>query len=204
MNIHVQRAVPPETFTLRDMVRPQAWRSVLRAAPPRRRGAAFAALLLVCTVLAFRNAFWLVTPWNVMTQSLTHQWMFVWLGRAAAGPPAEPALGQYVAFRVRLADRPQPLKVIKRVLGRAGDRVTRTVSEAPDGLFDYYVNGVFAGTVRKGVMTGPLRLSDGPTGVIPPGHLYVAGTSPDSVDSRFAEIGWVPLSDVLGIAYPLD
>lgn len=183
----------------RDILSAQAWRRVLDAASPRRRVAAFSALLLICLVLAFRGSFWIVTPLNVMTESLPHRWMFVWLS-----PPPAPARGQYVAFRARLAERPQPLHVVKMVLGVPGDVVTRTVSVAPDGLFDYYVNGAFAGTVRKGALSGPLRLSDGPTGVIPSGHLYVAGISPDSVDSRYAQIGWVRVSDVLGVAYPFD
>lgn len=39
--------------------------------------------------------------------------------------------------------------------------------------------------------------------VIPPGHYYVQGTSPDSFDSRYRESGLVRAEQVLGVVVPI-
>jgi conjugal transfer pilin signal peptidase TrbI len=43
----------------------------------------------------------------------------------------------------------------------------------------------------------------GPTGVIPANHFYVYAPHKDSLDSRFALTGWIPLERVSGRAIPL-
>ena len=39
--------------------------------------------------------------------------------------------------------------------------------------------------------------------VIPPGHYYVQGTSPDSFDSRYQDSGLVRAEQVVGVVVPL-
>jgi len=39
--------------------------------------------------------------------------------------------------------------------------------------------------------------------VIPPGHYYVQGTSPDSFDSRYRSSGLVRAEQVIGVVQPL-
>jgi conjugal transfer pilin signal peptidase TrbI len=46
-------------------------------------------------------------------------------------------------------------------------------------------------------------LALGPTGVIPANHFYVYAPHKDSLDSRFALTGWIPLERVSGRAIPL-
>ena len=40
-------------------------------------------------------------------------------------------------------------------------------------------------------------------GVIPPGHLYVQGLSPDSFDSRYRQSGLVRVEQVIGVVDPI-
>ena len=39
--------------------------------------------------------------------------------------------------------------------------------------------------------------------IIPPGHYYVQGTSPDSFDSRYRDSGLVRAEQVIGVVVPL-
>jgi conjugal transfer pilin signal peptidase TrbI len=83
----------------------------------------------------------------------------------------------------------------KIVRGLPGDTVTvsdRTVA----------VNGEVVGTAKT--LTLDRRALDpiAPT-VIPPGHFYVQGTSPDSFDSRYRSSGLVRAEQVLGTVVPL-
>lgn len=83
----------------------------------------------------------------------------------------------------------------KRVAGLPGDIVTVRGREVQ-------VNGVVVGIAKTHTFDRrPLRpIAEG---IIPPGYVYVQGTSPDSFDSRYAESGLVPLTDVRGKAHPL-
>ncbi len=108
--------------------------------------------------------------------------------------------GDYVAFKWQ-GDRPYPkgLTFIKIVAGIPGDMVEQSNRE-------FRVNGVAVGRAKEkgsvGAMAGvPLQL--GPTGPIPDGMIYVRGTAPDSLDSRYALLGLVPRHEILGKAIPL-
>jgi len=46
-------------------------------------------------------------------------------------------------------------------------------------------------------------LEKGRVGVIPLGHVYVNADHQDSLDSRYALMGWVPNEIILGRAIPL-
>ena len=83
----------------------------------------------------------------------------------------------------------------KIVRGLPGDRVTvsgRTVA----------VNGQVVGTAKAQAHDRRPLEPIAPT-VIPPGHYYVQGTSPDSFDSRYRASGLVRAEQVLGTVVPL-
>ena len=89
--------------------------------------------------------------------------------------------------------RGQPF--FKIVRGLPGDVVT--VSDRA-----VFINGDPVGIAKTHAVDGrPLPVIT-PT-VIPPGNLYVQGTSPDSFDSRYAASGLVRAEQVLGQAIPL-
>lgn len=67
----------------------------------------------------------------------------------------------------------------------------------PDELGNYSL-----GKAKPYSMTGrPLQA--GPVGVIPPGHFYVHAPHRDSLDSRYAMVGWIRESDVIGRTFPI-
>ena len=85
--------------------------------------------------------------------------------------------------------------LFKRVAGVAGDVVTVRGREV-------FVNGEPVGLAKTHTFDRrPLEPID-PT-VIPPGHLYVQGTSPDSFDSRYSLSGLVRVQDVKSRVIPL-
>jgi conjugal transfer pilin signal peptidase TrbI len=43
----------------------------------------------------------------------------------------------------------------------------------------------------------------GPTGKIPPSHYYMAAPHPDSLDSRYALVGWIKDEHVIGRAFQI-
>jgi conjugal transfer pilin signal peptidase TrbI len=103
------------------------------------------------------------------------------------------------AFEGQAAERDYPglrhQAFFKRVVGTAGDVITvkdRQVS----------VNGVAVG-VAKTHTFDRRRLDPIDATVIPPGFLYVQGSSPDSFDSRYRSSGLVRLSDVKAKVRPL-
>lgn len=81
---------------------------------------------------------------------------------------------------------------VKTVGGIGGDRV-----EVEDRRF--HVNGLSLYAKPKTRFGEPL--DQGPTGTIPPGHYFVYTPHPDSYDSRYAEIGWISPTQVVGRAY---
>lgn len=88
---------------------------------------------------------------------------------------------------------PQPFG--KRVIGVGGDLVTR------EGR-TFVVNGRFAALAKPKTRSGePLAL--GPTGTIPSGCYFVATNHKDGFDSRYAAIGWICATRVLGVGRPI-
>jgi len=89
--------------------------------------------------------------------------------------------------------RGQPF--FKRVRGIPGDVVTvleRTV----------FINGEPVGQAKPRTFDGQPLTPIAPM-VIPPGHFYVQGTSPDSLDSRYQASGLVRAEQVLGVVTPI-
>lgn len=107
---------------------------------------------------------------------------------------ARPTLGQYVAFRWP-GGGPYPAGVIfvKEIVGVAGDVVTRRGH-------DFYVNEIPVGTAKAQSRLGQ-PLLPGPTGILPTGRYYVFAPHPDSLDSRYALMGWLPDAQIIGRAY---
>lgn len=83
----------------------------------------------------------------------------------------------------------------KRVAGMPGDTVT--VADR-----DVFVNGLLVGRAKTHTFDRRPLQPISPT-VIPPGFLYVQGTSPDSFDSRYRNSGLVPLRDVQATVRPI-
>ena len=83
----------------------------------------------------------------------------------------------------------------KRIAGVAGDTVTVADREV-------FINGVSVGRAKTHTFDRrPLEPIEAT--VIPPGFLYVQGTSPDSFDSRYRASGLVAVRDVAAKVQPL-
>lgn len=129
-----------------------------------------------------------------ITQSLPN-WAF-WIDRTRT-----PARGDYVFFRVEptplirahFGERPRLFG--KRIYGMPGDVVTR------QGLM-FLVNGRPVATAKERSRQGA-PLTPGPTGTIPPGRYFVATPHQDGFDSRYADIGWVPHRQLVGVGTPI-
>lgn len=106
--------------------------------------------------------------------------------------------GELMAFRYG-GGRPYPSGALflKRLIGLPGSLVT--TKDAGGGFRDYYVDGLPAGRAKPESKEG-LPLAQGPEGVIPPGHYYLAAPHPDSLDSRYALVGWVGEAQIVGRA----
>ncbi len=129
---------------------------------------AFAALWLLAASRVHVNASWSDGAWGYLAVPI--------LG--------EPGLGDVVLFDPPTgvgADVPY----LKTVRGLPGARVEVWADGAVtlDGL----VLGIAKAEARDG---RPLEAIA--PGAVPPGHVYVHGDHPDSHDSRYAEIGFVP------------
>jgi conjugal transfer pilin signal peptidase TrbI len=109
-----------------------------------------------------------------------------------------PELDDFAAFHYQ-GGGPYPAgsRFLKLVKGVTGAKVRSVESES--GFFDFYVNGSFVGRAKPRSRTGS-PLTPGPTGIIPPQHYYMAAPNPDSLDSRYALVGWVDEGQVIGRA----
>lgn len=120
----------------------------------------------------------------------------IWLDRSA-----NPARGEIILFDPPPSDLlikhfgPKPKPFGKRVVGIPGDRVTEQART-------YFVNGKPIAKAKVQSLRGePLAL--GPTGVVPEGCFFVATDHPDGFDSRYAVIGWICRSRILGVGRPI-
>jgi conjugal transfer pilin signal peptidase TrbI len=118
---------------------------------------------------------------------------------------AAPRRGQYVFFappRTPLLVRhfgERPGSFGKRVLGLPGDIVRH---EPAAGGAIVLINGSTVAQLKPLTRTGEV-LHPGPTGRIPEGCYYVGTGHKDGFDSRYAEIGFVCRSRILGTGTPI-
>lgn len=84
----------------------------------------------------------------------------------------------------------------KQIRGTAGDIIT--VSKGREVSVGGYSIGHAKTHTQLGREVTPIA-----EGVIPPGYLFVAGTSPDSRDSRYEEVGLIPISNIDAVLFPL-
>ena len=108
--------------------------------------------------------------------------------------------GDFVAFTWHgTVPYPNGLNFVKRVGGVAGQVVDERGRE-------FFVDGVSMGVARthgsRGNMLG-VPLEKGRVGVIPAGYVYVNAAHKESLDSRYALMGWVSNEVILGRAIPL-
>lgn len=89
---------------------------------------------------------------------------------------------------------------IKQVVGVAGD-VVGFGESYPLGA-DFFINGQHMGTAKAETQRGE-ALVHSPPGRIPPGHVFVWTPHPDSFDSRYAVVGLIPVTQVVGRAQRL-
>ena len=89
----------------------------------------------------------------------------------------------------------EPKPFGKVVSGVPGDVVTRK-----DRAF--FVNGHLVATAKPASRRGE-ALALGPTGTVPKGCYFVTTPHKDSFDSRYAAIGWVCKSRILGVGRPI-
>jgi conjugal transfer pilin signal peptidase TrbI len=113
----------------------------------------------------------------------------------------KPALGDFAAFHYA-GGGPYAAGVwfLKRVTGIAGATVSSV--DLGSGNTDYFVNGKLVGRAKPKAKSG-YPLVPGPTGTIPPGLYYMAAPHPDSLDSRYALVGWVVDDQIIGRAIEL-
>jgi conjugal transfer pilin signal peptidase TrbI len=115
--------------------------------------------------------------------------------------PAPLARGDLIvyAFEGEAAEREFPglrrQPFFKRVIGVAGDVVT------VEGR-DVFINGRHVGRAKTHTFDRRPLDPIAPT-VIPPGHVYVQGSSADSFDSRYRSSGLVSAADVVTRVRPL-
>lgn len=149
--------------------------------------------VILGAILGARGAIDLAGRWRFsvnLTDSLPN-WAFI-VDRANR----RPQIGELIAFT------PPPTRwygrgavFTKRVAGGPGDVVTRQGRA-------FYVSGRFVGRAKERARDGtPADL--GPTGTIPPGRYFVVTDHIDSLDSRYAPIGWISASSILGVARPV-
>lgn len=84
---------------------------------------------------------------------------------------------------------------VKEVKGIAGDTVKRNGQ-------DFYINGEYVSKAKKVSLKGE-PIAPGPEGVIGANEYYVATPYKDSFDSRYAEVGWIKESEIVGRAYAI-
>ena len=114
----------------------------------------------------------------------------VYIVRAGELPASR---GEAVAFRPPANPfYPDRMVFVKKVLGLPGDRVTRTGR-------DFFINGAYVATAKWRARSGE-PLVPGPEGVIPAGAYFVWTPHPDSYDSRYEDIGWIPAARLVGRA----
>jgi conjugal transfer pilin signal peptidase TrbI len=111
----------------------------------------------------------------------------------------KPDKGQLAAFRYAGGGPYERGSLfLKQMLGVPGSLVIGM--DIGSGYRDYLVDGQYAGRAKPRSKTG-MPLEPGPSGVIPAGRYYMAAPNPDSLDSRYALVGWVTEDQIVGRAF---
>jgi conjugal transfer pilin signal peptidase TrbI len=87
---------------------------------------------------------------------------------------------------------------LKQMVGIPGSTVV--ANDAGNGYRDYFVDGKPVGRAKP-LSSAGMPLAPGPAGLIPEGRYYLAAPNPDSLDSRYALVGWVADDQIVGRAY---
>ena len=169
--------------------RAMAGRAIFDA--PRPRGSRRARIALTC-MLAF-GVLWLGLASRVHVNASWSDGAWGYAAFPLFG--ADPAIGDRVVFDPPAAVG-TPVPYLKTVRGVAG----MTVSVDEDGTVR--LDGASIGLAKTHALDGRPLAAIAP-GVIPPGRYYLHGDHPDSHDSRYAEIGLVARSRILGRAVAL-
>lgn len=120
--------------------------------------------------------------------------------------------GDYVAYQFPTESPVSPFRkgdhMVKIVGGVAGDKVVMTESRGFQIIipgqeqFAAILGGNSMGIAKPNSRAGKV-LEPGPTGVIPEGQYYVFAPHPDSLDSRYAIVGWISKDDIIGKTFSL-
>ncbi len=120
--------------------------------------------------------------------------------------------GDYVAYRFPNEHPYSPFRkgdhMVKIIVGTAGDEVRMNADRsfsifASDDSSAFKTLGGHSTGVAKTVSRTGKPLEAGPTGVIPEGSYYVYAPHKDSLDSRYAIVGWVTTDDIIGRSFSL-
>lgn len=103
-----------------------------------------------------------------------------------------PNVGELVAFYPPKNPYYQNKWFVKEIKAQGGDRISFENSNV-------YINGVYESYAKSFTKKGK-KLARGNEGTIPVGYYYVGTSHPDSYDSRYADIGWIPQSSFIGRA----
>jgi conjugal transfer pilin signal peptidase TrbI len=185
---------PVARLIIRALARPLG--RLLRCARAARTRQRFGWLVLL--TLSLMAALWMMThaasPWIRMGLNATESlpgWVYLVVkdqrptsrtDPIAFWPPANPAY-------------PRSLWFIKIARGLPGDHITRRRRA-------FFVEGAFVGRAKPQARSGRV-LAPGPEGVLPAGQYFVWTPHPESYDSRYADIGWIPEARLIGRAYRL-
>lgn len=120
--------------------------------------------------------------------------------------------GDYVAYAFPTENPVSPFRkgdhMVKIVGGTAGDEVRKddegnfSILKKGAAPSEVAMGGPFVGNAKPKSMTGK-PLEAGPTGIIPTGRYYVMAPHKDSLDSRYAIVGWISDGDIIGRTFPL-
>ena len=120
--------------------------------------------------------------------------------------------GEYVAYAFPTEHPYSPFRkgsqMVKIIGGVPGDTVRMTENRdfaviGPDDSHAFEaIGGHLMGTAKTISRMGK-PLEAGPVGVIPEGQYYVFAPHKDSLDSRYAMVGWINREDIIGRTLPL-
>ena len=143
-------------------------------------------------VMEALGGLWLLTLSHVYVNA---SWSDDAWGYAVLPLPGDPKEGDAVLFEPPEALN-APVPYVKTVRGLPGAKID------VDGAGTVRIDGAAVGRAKARARDGRELLAITP-GIVPPGHYYLHGDHPDSHDSRYAEIGLVPRSRILGRALAL-